>query len=163
MNSKPGSFADQHSFNSITYFSVSTETTDKTSVEAKKGHCFKMTRIHKSDAVCTLCSRSLSSLLVQGLRCSGWCFHSQIIQCFSACKLSFHKECSTFATNIPCIPPTSPSRSDTPRRPWDIRGNKTSPQISLARTFNLTKTKQQVSRRNGEKRSKLFRPIPLLF
>ncbi|KAI6221305.1 hypothetical protein M3Y99_01559100 [Aphelenchoides fujianensis] len=99
--------------------SVSTET-DRTSGDTHRGHYFKATRIHRSDAACALCGRSLSSLLVQGMRCS-------------ACRLVFHKDCSAFATNIPCIL-MSPTRSDSAGRP------SLSP---LASTFNLTKTKQQ--------------------
>ncbi|KAI6222187.1 hypothetical protein M3Y95_00958000 [Aphelenchoides besseyi] len=100
--------------------SLSTET-EKTSVEAKRGHHFKATRLHRSLVHCALCNRSLSSLLVQGLKCTD-------------CRLTFHKECSSFATNIPCVPPLSPTRSDTPSKPT---------LSSFASSFNLTKTKQQ--------------------
>ncbi|KAH7730130.1 myosin VA [Aphelenchoides avenae] len=118
--------------------SISTDP-EKRSAEPRKGHNFKTSRLHKGEA-CALCNKILTGLLLHGYKCS-------------TCKLSFHKECSSFAANIPCSPPiNSPARSDssTPvRKPWEIIVSKTprqsmSPLTRLPQaSFSLTKTKQQ--------------------
>uniref|UniRef100_A0A915CYE7 Uncharacterized protein n=1 Tax=Ditylenchus dipsaci TaxID=166011 RepID=A0A915CYE7_9BILA len=84
---------------------------------------------------CTLCAKSISGILVQGFKCCN-------------CKLSFHKECMSFAVNIPCSTPiASPVRAgSTPSgKPTPRTSVSSSPLISLPfhGSFNLTKTKQQ--------------------
>ncbi|CAD5206531.1 unnamed protein product [Bursaphelenchus okinawaensis] len=104
--------------------SISTDT-EKLEMD-KKSHSLKMTRIHKASDSCSMCNKPLSSLLVQGYKCS-------------SCKLCFHKECSTFSANIPCVP-MSPLR-DSMKKPYLFKAK-----VALAplvSTFNLTKTKQQ--------------------
>uniref|UniRef100_A0A158R5X7 Myosin motor domain-containing protein n=1 Tax=Syphacia muris TaxID=451379 RepID=A0A158R5X7_9BILA len=105
-----------------------------------KSHSFKLSRLYRAET-CALCNKTLSGLLAQGQKCSN-------------CKLTFHKECSAFATNIPCQTPIhSPQLEQvSPKRPWDFRSSRSelSPHQSLSplhlstpKSFNLFKTKQQ--------------------
>lgn len=110
--------------------------TASTSKPAK--HTLKMSRLHRNE-YCALCNKNLTGILVQGHKCS-------------KCKLSFHKECSSFASNIPCqLTPAQSPRPDAapPKKAWEIK-SAWSPRQSFAplvlqpiKSFSLHKTKQQ--------------------
>ncbi|CAJ0954851.1 unnamed protein product, partial [Mesorhabditis belari] len=108
-------------------------------------HSLKVQRLRRAEP-CALCAKQLSGLLAQALKCS-------------RCKMTFHKECSSFAPSLPCSPTSplrSPTRLEPPRKPWEIRGSRQArqsgspssaqlPRIATSThpTFNLTQTKQQ--------------------
>ncbi|KAF8367210.1 hum-7 [Pristionchus pacificus] len=109
-----------------------------------QSHSLKASRLHRAEP-CAICANPLSGILAQAHKCI-------------KCKMSFHKDCSTFASSIPCMPSSplrSPVRSESSRRPWDLSARRnekrtssplasTSPFTSLHAKFNLTKTKQQI-------------------
>ncbi|GMT28295.1 hypothetical protein PFISCL1PPCAC_19592 [Pristionchus fissidentatus] len=114
-------------------------TRDLAAPDPQQQHSLKASRLHRAEP-CAICASPLSGILAQAHKCI-------------KCKMSFHKECSTFAPSIPCLPSSplrSPVRSDVSRRPWDLsvrrteKRTSTSPLTSLHAKFNLTKTKQQI-------------------
>ncbi|VDK54437.1 unnamed protein product [Gongylonema pulchrum] len=74
-------------------------------------HNMKISRLHRNES-CALCNKNLTGILIQGYKCM-------------RCKLSFHKECSSFACNIPCqaTPAQSPRPEIVvaPKKVWEIK------------------------------------------
>ncbi|EJD74213.1 hypothetical protein LOAG_18439 [Loa loa] len=111
--------------------------TSMTQIEGTKTpmkHNLKLSRLHRHE-ICALCSKNFTGILIKGNKCT-------------ECKLSFHKECSSFASNIPCQAIIHSVRSDDmpSRKESEIK----SPKQSFAplilhptKSFSLHKTKQQ--------------------
>uniref|UniRef100_A0A915PKD8 Uncharacterized protein n=1 Tax=Setaria digitata TaxID=48799 RepID=A0A915PKD8_9BILA len=101
--------------------------TTKTSNSVPLKHNLKISRLHRNES-CALCNKNLTG-----------------------CKLSFHKECSSFASNIPCQILSQSLRPDDtpPKKAWEIK-SAWPPKQSFAplvlqpvKSFSLHKTKQQ--------------------
>ncbi|KAL3997136.1 Myosin head (motor domain) family protein [Acanthocheilonema viteae] len=105
------------------------------SVVAK--HNLKLSRLHRNE-ICTLCNKNFTGILIKGNKCTD-------------CKLSFHKECSSFASNIPCQVITQSLRPHNmlPKKEWEIKSSWPHKQsfapllLHPTKSFNLHKTKQQ--------------------
>ncbi|EJW83037.1 hypothetical protein WUBG_06052 [Wuchereria bancrofti] len=111
--------------------------TIKASVSVSTKHNLKLSRLHRNE-ICALCNKNFTGILIKGNKCT-------------ECKLSFHKECSSFASNIPCQAVIHSLRPDntSPKKEWEIKSS-LSPKQSFAplvlhpaKSFSLHKTKQQ--------------------
>uniref|UniRef100_A0AAF5RX01 Uncharacterized protein n=1 Tax=Wuchereria bancrofti TaxID=6293 RepID=A0AAF5RX01_WUCBA len=111
--------------------------TIKASVSVSTKHNLKLSRLHRNE-ICALCNKNFTGILIKGNKCT-------------ECKLSFHKECSSFASNIPCQTVIHSLRPDntSPKKEWEIKSS-LSPKQSFAplvlhpaKSFSLHKTKQQ--------------------
>ncbi|VDO31638.1 unnamed protein product [Brugia timori] len=111
--------------------------TIKASASVSTKHNLKLSRLHRNE-ICALCNKNFTGILIKGNKCT-------------ECKLSFHKECSSFASNIPCQTVIRSLRPDDtpPKKEWEIKSS-LSPKQSFAplvlhpaKSFSLHKTKQQ--------------------
>ncbi|CAG9541021.1 unnamed protein product [Cercopithifilaria johnstoni] len=119
-------------------------TASTTLVEATKApvsvvtqHNLKLSRLHRNET-CVLCNKNFTGILVKGNKCT-------------ECKLSFHKECSSFASNIPCHVMTHSFRPNDmpPKKEWETKPSWLPKQsfaplvFHPAKSFSLHKAKQQ--------------------
>uniref|UniRef100_A0A158Q830 Myosin motor domain-containing protein n=1 Tax=Elaeophora elaphi TaxID=1147741 RepID=A0A158Q830_9BILA len=109
----------------------------KASASLPAKHNLKLSRLHRNE-VCVLCNKNFTGILIKGNKCT-------------ECKLAFHKECSSFASNIPCQVITTSRRPDgtLPKKESEVKSS-WSPRQSFAplvlhpaKSFSLHKTKQQ--------------------
>ncbi|MCP9259990.1 Unconventional myosin-IXb [Dirofilaria immitis] len=100
-------------------------------------HNLKITRLHRNE-ICALCNKNFTGILIKGNKCT-------------KCKLSFHKECSSFSSNIPCQVVNHLLQSDDTltKKDWEIKSPWPSKHsfaplvLHPTKSFNLYKTKQQ--------------------